>query len=625
VNKFKLATAIIASCVGFVTGCGNFETDTSSELNKLIPLMNNSVDCVADPNNTRCTPSGDGFSGPSSVIATDGDYTDKVGVDWSPVEGAVTYKVFRSDKAEGSYNFIGTVNASDLIGSTSVAPSVDSIQIRRSTLTAVTPPRISFTTPINGASSVPVSTLLTADFNENVKCSTLTSSSFFLKQGSSSVAGTVSCAGSTATFTPAANLAKNTSYAATITTAVTDPEGTPMSANYSWSFTTESPSPTPPSVTSTTPSSGAANVASTTPVIVNFNESINCATITSSSFTLKQGGTTVAGTLACSGSTATFTPGVNLADNTWCTATVTTAVQDLEGYNMASDYIWSFKTTSPAPSGSHYFIDTNITPGRHYYYAVAAVDARGNVSLLSPADDGFARVSDKVPGKVLNCSASDGTYINKVTVTWTAASNATYYNVYRTNGTTVFLVGDNITETSYVDTNVLPGLFSYKVAPYNAFGEGMSSDSDTGFRALTNQEFFDEAYKNENAALNRIQLLKNTGMDMLGSETIYDKDGDGTCAYKATMDLSTMTGHSTITFTNFCDLYLTLNGTQVLNVDMSMNGTVTGQLNLSGIYNGYIRFDVLVTGGSSAGGYYYVSQNGGAETSIPGTYIQPFQ
>jgi hypothetical protein len=94
--------------------------------------------------------------------------------------------------------------------------------------------------------------------------------------------------------------------------------------------------------------------------------------------------------------------------------------------------------------------------------------------------------------------------------------------------------------------------------------------------------------------------------------------------YKATADIFNMTGRATITFTNFCDLYLVLNGTQVLDADLSMNGTITGQLNLSGIYNGYIRFDVSITGGSATGGYYYVSQNGGAETALPGDYVQPF-
>jgi hypothetical protein len=561
------------------------------------------------------------YVGPAGVIATDGDYTDKVVVSWSATaERAVSYKVYRSDSGEGTYNLIGTVDAANI----NAAASIMSKSI--TAMSTSTPPSVSIPTPANGATNVVIGTLVTADFNENINCSTVTSSSFTLKQGSTSVAGTVFCSGSTATFMPSANLANDTVYTAKITTAVQNPEGIAMLADYTWSFKTavdSAPVLTPPRVSIPTPANGATNVAIGTPVTADFNENIKCSTVTSSSFTLKQGSTSVTGTISCWGSTATFTPSSDLASNTEYTATVTTAVQDLEGTAMLADYTWSFDTVA-AQAKSYYFTDTNITAGKHYYYKVSAVDDDGNESTKSPADDGFARVSDYVPAKVANCSASDGTYTNKVTVTWAAATNATYYKVYRANGTTVFEF-NNITGTSFDDTTVPPGLFSYKIAPYNASGEGVNSDSDTGFRALTNQEFFDEAYKNENAALSRLQLLQQTGTNMLGSETIYDKDGDGTCVYKATADIFSMTGHATITFTNFCDLYLTLNGTQVLDADMSMNGTITGQLNLSGIYNGYVRFDIVLTGGNSTDGYYYISQNGGAETTLPGDYVQPLQ
>jgi hypothetical protein len=47
--------------------------------------------------------------------------------------------------------------------------------------------------------------------------------------------------------------------------------------------------------------------------------------------------------------TATFTPSPNLAYNTSYTATVTTGVQDYEGINMASAYVWQFTTESLTP------------------------------------------------------------------------------------------------------------------------------------------------------------------------------------------------------------------------------------------------------------------------------------
>jgi len=55
------------------------------------------------------------------------------------------------------------------------------------------------------------------------------------------IAGTVSVSGNTATFTPLARLAGSTEYTATITTAVQDTAGNALAANFSWKFTTATP------------------------------------------------------------------------------------------------------------------------------------------------------------------------------------------------------------------------------------------------------------------------------------------------------------------------------------------------------------------------------------------------
>jgi hypothetical protein len=57
-------------------------------------------------------------------------------------------------------------------------------------------------------------------------------------RGVDNVAGTISVNGAVATFTPSAALADNTTYTATLTTAVTDLAGNALLANYVWSFTT---------------------------------------------------------------------------------------------------------------------------------------------------------------------------------------------------------------------------------------------------------------------------------------------------------------------------------------------------------------------------------------------------
>jgi len=112
-----------------------------------------------------------------------------------------------------------------------------------------TPPTVVSTSPTNNLTAVSVGAAITATFSEAIDSSTVTAATYTLSGG---VTGTVTSSGRTATFTPASPLAYNTPYTATVTTGVKDLAGNPMSANYSWTFTTASapfvpnPSPLPP-------------------------------------------------------------------------------------------------------------------------------------------------------------------------------------------------------------------------------------------------------------------------------------------------------------------------------------------------------------------------------------------
>ena len=100
----------------------------------------------------------------------------------------------------------------------------------------------------------------------------------------------------------------------------------------------------PPAVTVVDPSNGASSVALDKSIRVAFNRLMDCATINSTTFTVKQGATPITGTLACSGASATLTPTSPLAASTSYSATVTTAVTDVAGLALAADYQWSFST-----------------------------------------------------------------------------------------------------------------------------------------------------------------------------------------------------------------------------------------------------------------------------------------
>ncbi|MFZ5905839.1 MAG: Ig-like domain-containing protein [Nitrospirota bacterium] len=101
---------------------------------------------------------------------------------------------------------------------------------------------------------------------------------------------------------------------------------------------------TPPSVILTSPADEAAGVSVTTVITASFSEAVDPATVNDSTFTVS--GAT--GTVACSGTTAMFTPSASLNEYTTYTVTITTGVRDHAGNAMASDYVWSFTTGSSA-------------------------------------------------------------------------------------------------------------------------------------------------------------------------------------------------------------------------------------------------------------------------------------
>lgn len=106
------------------------------------------------------------------------------------------------------------------------------------------------------------------------------------------------------------------------------------------------PDTTAPTVSPGTPSSAQVNVARNIAVTAVFNESMNGSTVNSSTFTLEDNGTPVAGGVAYSGVTATFTPAAQLASSVTYIATITTGAQDISGNGVAADVSWSFTTAS---------------------------------------------------------------------------------------------------------------------------------------------------------------------------------------------------------------------------------------------------------------------------------------
>jgi hypothetical protein len=114
------------------------------------------------------------------------------------------------------------------------------------------PPVVTATIPTSNATSVDVSKTITATFDSHMDSSTLTTSTFLVKDPSNnSVPGTVSydIATKTASFRPSVAMTLNTTYTATIEggsgTAAKNLGGVAVAADYNWSFTTFATDPCP--------------------------------------------------------------------------------------------------------------------------------------------------------------------------------------------------------------------------------------------------------------------------------------------------------------------------------------------------------------------------------------------
>jgi ice-binding like protein/Big-like domain-containing protein len=206
-------------------------------------------------------------------------------------------------------------------------------------------PMVVLTSPANNATGVSLNTAINASFNERMNPLTINTTTFTLKQGLTTVLGTVTYSDTTASFSPLTNLAINTTYTATISKAVKDSMGNAMKADYVWSFTTGNAIDiTPPTAISTNPVNTETGVAIDTKVTVLFSEPMNSLTINNTTFLLKHGATAVSGIVTYLDSTATFSPLSNLLSNTTYTATITTGAKDLAGNALVSNYVWSFTT-----------------------------------------------------------------------------------------------------------------------------------------------------------------------------------------------------------------------------------------------------------------------------------------
>ncbi|MBE0625254.1 MAG: Ig-like domain-containing protein [Burkholderiales bacterium] len=242
-------------------------------------------------------------------------------------------------------------------------------------------PTVTATVPVRAITGMPINRAITATFSEAMDPATLTATSFLLREFNSTgavsaVAGEVSydATNNIATFTPGTklapvSLAPAASYQATITSGARNlAAGTPMAADYTWSFTTAlTADTTTPLVIATNAYGTTGTLTGATGLPVNrdstatFNEAMDPASIAAATFTLTCAlpCANPAGAVSYAGNTATFNPTGDLAPGTTYTSTVTTGARDLAGNAMAANYVWDWTTAAVADTAAPTVTITN--------------------------------------------------------------------------------------------------------------------------------------------------------------------------------------------------------------------------------------------------------------------------
>lgn len=330
-------------CIVLISGCAN---DDFEEIIGVCPVVLTTTpvsNAVNVPVGQTITAAFNEEMDPSSI--TSATFT-VVGA--APVAGTVTYagttasfKPTLQLAENTTYTARITTKAKDLMGNFLQTDYVWTF----STGTLLRPVVIT-TDPLNNAVAVKFDKTISATFNMTMNPATLNGTTFKVSQGVNAVVGTITYTGSTVSFVPTNPLLANRIYTVTITKDAKNLLDAAMTADYTWTFTTD----VVPTVTATDPINNAIGVALNQTVTADFSTTMDASTINAATFTLKQGTVTIPGTVSYTGTTASFNPTNSLVIGTVYTATITNGAKNVVGTPLASDYVWKFTTVLAPPA-----------------------------------------------------------------------------------------------------------------------------------------------------------------------------------------------------------------------------------------------------------------------------------
>ncbi len=260
------------------------------------------------------------------------------------------------------------------------------------------------------------------------------------------------------------------------------------------------------------------------------------------------------------------------------------------------------------PEGNlYYYDDKDVELGTHYFYRVVARRENGSLLSMSAWKEGYF-VSANASNAPQNVTVSQGDFSDRVTVSWDPVSgDGITYNVYRAlkyPGTfdSTAPLAEGLTEPNFEDTTIPAGVYAYRIVAYNSDAEeSQPSDSVTGFRSITLNEFVHVAYYETVAG--EVRTAQALGVSRVAD---YDSGANanvtlpgnisGTINYR--LVVSGTSGNGKWTFTNYSNFVLTVDGSDDMDSGMSKDGDIRGMLTISGPYPGYLDYYLHVDGGN---------------------------
>ena len=196
-------------------------------------------------------------------------------------------------------------------------------------------PTVIMVSPSDNSTQISVSSVVSVTFSESMNQSSA-QSAFSI---SPSVSGVPNWDGNTMTFTPGSALSTDTTYACTVGTGAKDQSGNPMTAAYSWNFTTILT--VAPTVVSISPADGATGVPVTISALsVTFSQPMDTSSLKESADPIPEGTNSWDET----NKILTFTLSANLLPSK--TYTFSVRAENVAGTYMVTPKVWSF-TTGP--------------------------------------------------------------------------------------------------------------------------------------------------------------------------------------------------------------------------------------------------------------------------------------